>query len=199
MSPEDFARFLRLLSPDSDEAGRRYSTLHKKLTGFFSMRGVGDPASAADETIDRAVLKIAAGAVVSDIGNYCLGVARNIFHERLRFTRREASAFQEFIADLSRSSAEQVERICSILKPCFELLAADDQQLLLVYCQKVEGRARAEHRRQLAETMKVTMLALRVRVNRLRNRLTDCVQKRSHDFENVHLTSNKSEIWSIFL
>lgn len=199
LSPEDFERFLRLLSPDSDEAGRRYSTLHKKLTGFFSMKGVGDPGSAADETIDRAVLKIAAGAVVSDVGKYCLGIARHIFQERLRLVRREASAFQEFIAELSRYSGEQVERIYSILKPCFELLAADERQLLLVYCQKVEGRARAVHRRQLADTRKITLLALRVRVTRLRDRLTDCVRKRSNDVENSAAISNKQEISSILL
>jgi hypothetical protein len=180
LNPEVFARFLQLLSPDSEEAGRRYTVLHKKLMGFFAMKGLPDPVSAADETIDRAVLKVDAGAVVPDVEKYCLGIARNIAKERSRLVQREYTAFHGFIEDLNNSSAEQVERIYSILKPCFEQLAVEERQLLLMYCHEIQGRARAEHRRKLAETMKLTLLALRVRVTRLRNSLTDCVRKRSN-------------------
>ena len=180
MNPEVFARFLQLLSPDTEEAGRRYTSLHKKLTGFFSLKGVSDPVSAADETIDRAVLKVDAGAVVPDVEKYCKGIARNIAKERLRLLQREYTAFTKFLEDLGNSSAEQVERIYNILKPCFEQLAVEERQLLLAYCHETQGRARAEHRRRLAETMKMTLLALRVRVTRLRNNLTDCVRKRSN-------------------
>jgi predicted component of viral defense system (DUF524 family) len=180
VNPELFARFLEILSPDTEEAGRLYTRLQKKLTGFFILKGVSDPLSAADETIDRAALKIGAGTVVPNVDNYCCGIARNIAKERLRLIRRENTAFHKFIEELSNSSAEQVERIYSLLKPCFEQLAVEERQLLLAYCHEIQGRARAEHRRQLAQTMKMTVLALRVRVTRLRNSLTDCVQKRSN-------------------
>ena len=178
MNQEVFARFLELLSPDPEVAGRRYTGLHKKLLDFFSFKGVADPENAADETLDRAVSKIDAGAVVPDIDKYCFGFARNIAKERLRLVKRENAAFHKYVEDLSTSSAEQVERIYTLLQPCFEQLAADDKQLLLVYCQELQGRARAEHRRQVALTMNLTMLALRVRVTRLRSNLTDCVQNR---------------------
>ena len=180
MSPEDFARILALLSPDTEEAGRHYTSLHKKLTGYFGLKGVSDPLTAADETFDRAVLKIGAGTIVPNVDKYCFGIARNVFKERLRLMRRENSAYHNFIEDLGSSSAEQIERIYSILKPCFELLAAEEQQLLMTYCHEIQGRARAEYRRELAKTMKMTVLALRVRVTRLRSILTDCVQKRSN-------------------
>ncbi len=180
MNPEVFARFLQLLSPDTEEAGRCYTRLHKKLIGFFSMKGLSDPVSAADEAIDRAVLKIDAGAVVPDVDKYCLGIARNIAKERSRLRQRESTAFHKFVEDLSNSSADQVERIYKVLKPCFEQLAVEERQLLLAYCHEIQGRARAEHRRRLAETMKLTLLALRVRVTRLRNSLTDCVRRRSN-------------------
>ena len=125
-------------------------------------------------------MKIDAGAVVPDVNKYCFGFARNISKERLRLMHRENSAFHKFIEDLSNSSAEQVERIYSILKPCFEQLALEERQLLLAYCHEIRGRARAEHRRQLAEKKNTTVLALRVKVTRLRNSLTDCVRKRSN-------------------
>jgi DNA-directed RNA polymerase specialized sigma24 family protein len=178
VNSENFARFLELLSPDTEEAGRRYTCLQKKLQGYFSLKGISDPEDAADETLDRAILKISSGTIVPDIDNYCRGIARNIVKERLRLMKRENAAFHQYVEDLGASSAEQVERIYNLLQPCFEQLAVEDQQLLLMYCEEIQGRARAEHRRQVAATMKITMLALRVRVTRLRTSLSDCVQKR---------------------
>ena len=179
MNSEMFARFLELLAPDGEEAGRRYTRLHKKLTGFFRLKGISDPESAANEAIDRAILKIAAGATVPDAEKYCLGIARNIAKERYRRVRREDHALRKFIQGLNQSSVEQVERIYAVLKPCFEQLATDEQQLLLAYCNDIQGRARAQHRRALAEARKLSVLALRIRVTRLRNSLAECVRRRS--------------------
>jgi hypothetical protein len=184
MDSEMFARFLTLLAPDMEEAGRRYTRLHKKLTGFFRMRGISDPESAAHETIDRAVIKIAAGAIVPDVEKYCFGIARNIVKEIIRIVIREDFALRKFSQGLSHSSVEQVERIYNLLKPCFEQLADDEQQLLLAYCKDIQGRARAEHRRQLADSRKISVLALRIRVTRLRNNLSDCVHSRTGEFQN---------------
>jgi hypothetical protein len=176
-----FARFLEFLSRDTDEASRHYTRLHEKLVGFFRLKGISDPVSAADETIDRAALKLSAGTPVSDADKYCLGIARNIAKEKYRSARRENSAFLKFVENLPDASDEQVERIYRILKPCFDELAMEEQKLLTEYCQVMRGRARAEHRRQLAEAMKMTTLALRMRVTRLRSTLTECVRKRSNE------------------
>lgn len=178
---EAFARFLESLSPETEEAGRRYTRLHQKLTGFFRMKGVSDPVSAADETIDRASLKINAGTPVPDVDKYCMGIARNITRERWRRMQRESSSYQKFIDNQANSSEEQVDRIYDLLKPCFEQLTTEEQKLLLGYCQVMQGRARAEHRRQLALNMKTTVLALRMRVTRLRDTLSDCVRRLSNE------------------
>ncbi|HEX8176972.1 MAG TPA: hypothetical protein VF543_17915 [Pyrinomonadaceae bacterium] len=177
---EAFARFLKFLSPDEETAARIYTRMHEKLVGFFNLRGISDPVSAADETIDRAVIKIDAGTTVSDVQKYCSGIARNIARERLRLAARETFAFHNFIENLENNSDEQVERIYNVLKPCFEQLSAEEQRLLLAYCQIIQGSARAEHRRQLAIDMQTTVLALRMRVTRLRNNLSDCVKKLSN-------------------
>jgi hypothetical protein len=176
VSPEAFARLLGALSPDADEAGRLYTRLHKKLTGFFGLRGIADPVAAADDAIDRAAVKLTAGAVVPDVEKYCLGIARNVARERRRLEQREGSTFQHFVENLADGSDEQIERIQRVLKPCFDQLAAEERRLLAAYCQVLRGRARAEHRRRLAEAMQTTVLALRMRVTRLRSILTDCVK-----------------------
>ena len=67
ISPEALARFLEALSPDMEAAGHLYLRLHKKLINFFRMKGVSDPESAADETIDLAAVKILAGQVVPNV------------------------------------------------------------------------------------------------------------------------------------
>ncbi|HEX8748792.1 MAG TPA: hypothetical protein VF717_16585 [Pyrinomonadaceae bacterium] len=177
---EAFARFLKFLSPDEETAARTYTRMHEKLVGFFNLKGISDPVSAADETIDRAVIKIEAGTTVSDVQKYCSGIARNIARERLRLAARETSAFHNFIENLENNSDEQVERIYNLLKPCFEQLSVEEQRLLMAYCQIIQGRARAEHRRQLATDMQTTVLALRMRVTRLRNNLSDCVKNLSN-------------------
>jgi DNA-directed RNA polymerase specialized sigma24 family protein len=179
MSPEDFARFLESLSPDREEAGHRYIRLHKKLVGFFGMKGISDSMSAADETLRRTAEKIVGGANVPEVENYCLGIARNVTKEWWRREQREDVVFRRFTESLADESSEEVERIERILKPCLERLEDVDRDLLLEYCRVPEGLSRAEHRRRLADKLQTTMLALRIRVSRLRAKLTDCVEGRS--------------------
>jgi DNA-directed RNA polymerase specialized sigma24 family protein len=179
MSPDDFARFLECLSPDSEEAGRHYTRLHKKLVSFFVMRGISDPMDAADETIDRATVKICGGTPVPDVDKYSVGIARNIAREKWRREQRESSTFLLFIRNLADNCDEEIDRIYQVLKPCFEQLAVKERTLLATYYQVLRGRERAEHRRQMAETSKTTVLGLRMRVTRLRSILTNCVRNHS--------------------
>lgn len=179
MSPPVFESFLRALSPDPEEGGRLYTRLQKKLAGFLSLRGVSDPSEAAAETLDRVAYKIYEGAHIPDVDRFCLGVARNVAWEKLREERREQSAFTSFLESLPDPSDEEVERIQRLLKPCFEQLGDKEQRMLLAYCKVARGRARAEHRRQIASEMDMTMLALRMRVTRLRSTLDDCVRLRA--------------------
>lgn len=179
MSPETFALFIKSLSPDEEEAGRIYTRLHQKLVNFFRMRGLSDPGDAADDTLDRAAARIAEGTPVPDAGKYCLGIARNVSKERWRREQRETHTSQNFVALIHPVEDEEVKRIHLVLKPCLEELAAEERALLLDYCHIARGRERAEHRRRLAASRQTTVLALRMRVTRLRGILTDCVRKRS--------------------
>lgn len=181
VSCEAFERFLGFLSPDPKEASRLYTLLHKRLVGFFRTKGDSDPCDAADVTIDRAVLKIADNTPVSDVNNFCLGIARNVFRERLRYRQREISSFISFIENLPTVPVEEIEKYYGVLRDCFEKLTVPDQELLAAYCQVFRGRARAECRRRLAESRKMSVLALRMRVTRLRSVLTDCVRKLTAD------------------
>ena len=180
MTPEEeFARLLEALSPDVEEAARLYTRLHKRLVGFFRLRGVSDPGEAADETLDRAATKIAHGVPVPDVGRYAIGIARFVAKERLRAEQRDGAASAEFIDTLPDAFDEQAAAYYELLKTCFEQLGEEERILLAAYCKILRGRERSEYRRRLAEKMKTTVVALRMRVTRLRGILSDCVRKRS--------------------
>ena len=171
-------RLLEFLSPgDSEEAGRLYLILHKKLTGFFRFKGTFDPDTDAHETLERAGKRIMEGVDIPDITKYCLGIARYIVMEDMRKVGRENTSLLEFARQQHENDADQLELIMSLMKRCFDELAEDDRDLLNSYCQVSEGRARAEHRRQLAERLQASLSNLRVRVARLRQGLEDCVKK----------------------
>jgi DNA-directed RNA polymerase specialized sigma24 family protein len=167
-----------LCADDPDEAGRRYLRLHQKLEGYFRTRGIADTAAAADEALDRAARRIAEGAEVPNVDNFCLGIARFITMEGWRFNTRESTAFLQFLEQHQHASAEQIDRF-SLMKSCFEQLPQYDKNLLNSYCSVLRGQARAKHRRELAEGLNVTVSALRIRVTRLRQGLEECLKKLS--------------------
>ena len=171
-----FSALLAFLCPeDPDEANMHYLRLHQKLAGYFRLNGMSDPIADADDALDRAGKKILEGVLIPDIDRFCMGIARNIVLERLRNRRRETSAFLHFI-EHSQNDNSLLDRITKLMKPCFEKLPAEDRDLLHSYCKVPAGVSRAEHRRQLAERLKSTIAALRIRVNRLRRALEECVK-----------------------
>ena len=168
---------LRALCPeDSDEAIRRYRLLRKKLEDFFRFKGMYDPVTDADDTCNRAEEKLAKGSDIPDITKFCLGIARNIVYEHLRNKKREEWAFLNFLEySQDKSTEETVAKIKNLMKPCFEQLSTEDQELLIKYCKVPPGVDRAEHRLKLADSLNLSISALRIRVARLRRRLADCM------------------------
>src|SRR5215212_7099965 len=97
VNAQPFTALLTFLCPeDANEANRHYLRLHQKLTGYFRLKGMSDPIQDADDTLDRAGKKILEGVPIPDIDRFCMGVARNVFQERVRNKKKEESAFVQF-------------------------------------------------------------------------------------------------------
>ena len=176
MNEPPFTALLNFLCPeDPDEANRRYLRLHKKLTGYFQLRGTSDPIHDADDTLDRAGKKILEGVPIPNIDRFCLGIARNVFLERVRNKKKEESAFVQFF-EHSQNDKTLLDRITNLMKPCFEKLPPDDRDLLNSYCKVPPELSRAEHRLRIAKSLNSTIAALRIRVTRLRRALEKCVR-----------------------
>ena len=179
MDQQHFTALLKFLSPDDpEEAGRRYLLLHQKLVGYFRLRGVADPNAAADETLDRASRRIAEGSEVPDIDRFCLGIARFIIKEGWRINTRESAAYLEFLKRHAPVGEDELDRL-SLMRSCFDRLPQYERELLNSYCAAPPGRARAGHRREMADRRQCTISALRIRITRLRRELEDCVKELS--------------------
>ncbi len=176
-----YPHLFRALGPDDDpdEANRRFLNLQQKLLGYFHLNGMSDPATDADDTFNRAEDKLAKGQNIPDIKRFCMGIAKNIVRERRRHKVREESAFLKLI-DYSHDKTTEslVAKIMNLMKPCFEQLPEKDRNLLMSYCKVPSGVDPAEHRRQLAANLNLSISALRIRVTRLRRGLEDCVKER---------------------
>lgn len=149
--------------------------LHQKLEGYFRFNGIADPGAAADEALDRAGRRIAEGTEIPDINKFCLGIARFIVMEEWRRRSRESEAFSNFTETQSVSEADL--EYLRLMKECFNQLPSYDRDLLNSYCTGPGGRSRAEYRRKLADSLHMTVTAMRIRVMRLRQGLEVCVKK----------------------
>jgi DNA-directed RNA polymerase specialized sigma24 family protein len=173
-----FNRFLACLDHDRERAGLRYEALRAALMRLFDWRGAFDPATCADETINRVIRKIGAGETIRDIPTYCQGVARLVLLETLRQQNQRQVSLDDVPAHQLTPLAliddeDNARQDC--FQKCLRSLPNDSRALILQYYQD-EGRAKINHRARLADELGIPLNALRNRVQRIRARLEDCVQ-----------------------
>jgi DNA-directed RNA polymerase specialized sigma24 family protein len=174
-SAHGFSRLLERLHPDPGEAAEEYERLRRALVKFFDWRGAPVPDECADEVFDRLVHKME-GTIVQDVRKYAYGIARLVALER-----RRGPAFSS-IDDMTQlpqpyaaPADDERDRLHDCLDRCLAALPEDSRSLLLRYYEG-ERDVKISNRRGLASRLGVTENALRSRVQRLRDRLEQCVQ-----------------------
>lgn len=172
VSPTDFDRLLEWLHPERNQAGRIYEDIRRKMSRFFTCRGCTEADTLADSTIERVN-----GLILRDgfklTGEPILffyGVARNIWHEWQRHSRRPLPE----LADLYKAPEDPLEYDC--LQSCLEELTPEQRDLILSYYRYEPGR-KIECREQLAKKCGTAVNALRIRVHRIRIVLRSCVER----------------------
>jgi DNA-directed RNA polymerase specialized sigma24 family protein len=169
---EPFFTFLEWLSPDIDEAGRRYITIHAGLVAMFTARGCETPHDLADRTLDRVIAKIdrVAPGYEGRPAAYIHGVAKKIALEHLRSRRRFCDAAVLDHMGGAPPCDDETERRHELLERGLAALCPEDRSLILSYYEK-QGLPKIESRRGLAEESRVSSAALRKRTQRIRDRL----------------------------
>ncbi|HEX4948503.1 MAG TPA: sigma-70 family RNA polymerase sigma factor [Blastocatellia bacterium] len=177
LTAEAFAKFLACLDSDQEKAGEKYETIRQTLVKFFDWRGAHFPEDCADETLNRVTRKIDEGDVIQDVATYCHGVARLVFLEKLKSPDRRRTDFEELppLAAVE-PEVEEPDTRQECFNHCLRELPTDSQQILLQYYQD-EKRAKINNRLTLAERLGIPLNALRNRVQRLRDKLEQCVHR----------------------
>jgi DNA-directed RNA polymerase specialized sigma24 family protein len=172
-----FARLLERLHPDPQQAGDSYEDLRRTLLRFFEWRGVAAADAAADEAIDRLGRRLAAGEAIVDVRAYVLGIARLVALEHHR--RPEARhavldhAEGQRLAAPADAGPEPPRLAC--FDGCFGALAPDQRRFIVAYYAET-GRARIHGRADLAQRLGLSSNAVRLRAQRVRDRLEACIR-----------------------
>ena len=176
LSQDAWSNFLRRLDADRDQAGQKYEVLRARLITIFRCRGFADPASLADESIDR-IAKGMEREEIRDIFPYASGVARHVASEA---HRRPAQVSLDKIReprqrDVSDGEAKiATQMVC--LDICMASLSEIDRDLIRGWYQNEKGQ-KAEDKRQLAASLGISIGTLRVRAFRVRDQTRHCVSK----------------------
>ena len=175
---------LRLLDPDRDLAGEKYEHLRRRLIKFFEWNSCFPAEDLADETLERLMQKI--GPVeIHDVAGFAWGIAKNVRQETHKTASRtvplsDLPGREEALRDADDHEKNihermQLKRRLHCLSLCLQRLPKRDRELFLAY-HNVKGE-HLKYRQDLARQLGITLGALRVRVNRLRDGLERCVRK----------------------
>jgi hypothetical protein len=179
----DLNRLLVRLDSDAASAWEKYRDLRRRLVKFFEWNQCRFSEELADEVLDRVARK-PANEEIRDVAEFVIGVARNVRLEAYKKSQREAHiedwpGGQESLADprdrereMLAEMDQQIRLVC--LRECLENLKTADRALALDYYSAEEEKQKV-HRQRLASVAGITLIALRVRANRLREKLEPCV------------------------
>lgn len=183
LNHEAFANMLARLDADEERAAEKYSKICDRLTKFFECRGGASPSDLTDETVNRVARRLQEGDEIraDEPILYFYGVARNVLRERVYRSAATFLSLDDLLPSehpsedphrlLDELNARQGrERLLECLSRCLDELPAQSRELLLGYYSD-EKQARVERRKQMADSLGITINALKIRVFRIRRTL----------------------------
>lgn len=176
--PETFDGLLRWLDPIRDRAGEKYETIRRRLIQIFALRGYVDAEALADETLDRVARKVTErpDTYSVDPTHYIYGVARHVLLEHQRRQSARMPMLPEgAIQEPGIDTANELEQTHSCLEKCLERLRPGDRELILQYYSLGEA-GKESNRREISQSLGISLNALRLRVRRLRVVIQECVK-----------------------
>ena len=174
LTKEAFDKLLDSLAADRDSAANKYLEIRANLLKFFEWRGCPFPEDHADETFNRVARKIVDGEEIRNHAAYIIGVARLLVLEIIKANTKQREALNEFQAvDTTYDELAEIRIEC--LQNCLQQLPADSRELIMEYYQG-DKSAKIENRKRLGTRLGLTINTLRMRAQRLRDRLQVCVE-----------------------
>jgi RNA polymerase sigma factor (sigma-70 family) len=178
---ESWKGFLAWLDADNETAARKYEEIRAALIAFFIGRRWTAAEDLADEVINRVMQRGTElfDGYVGEPKHYFRKVAHNLHLDYLR--KHPPAAAEELNENTSHQAffeagQEEQERRYACLEACIQHLTKDNRYLVVAYHEKNRS-AKIEQHKQLADSLGITVNALRLRVFRLHGTLRDCVTK----------------------
>ena len=170
---------------DPERAGTEYAALHRALRRFFEWRGALAPEDCADVALDRLAAKLDEGVRVVDVRALAHGIAAMVLLEERRARSRRAPLDGAADAALAAAGGREPwedgdaggDGLLDRLEHCLAALPDDGRAVVLEYYAHPGGSLKIAGRRRLARRLRLSDNALRSRVQRLRDRLEDCVRR----------------------
>lgn len=175
VSVESWQALLAALGSSPVEQARAYEALRERLLLFFRSRAAPATDRLADEVLNRLADKLASGIEVHrSVTALALGMARLVWLESRRQEVRDTGAAEQ-LRDPVAADDEQDAWLAAI-EDCLGRLESGDREQLLDY-HRLRGRAKIAARKAMAERAGTTVNALRLRMMRLRRRLSECIEQ----------------------
>jgi DNA-directed RNA polymerase specialized sigma24 family protein len=178
LTTESFAKLLACLDTDRERAGEAYENLRRTLIRFFEWRGAPFPEEHADEALNRLAKRLGEGIEVRNIGGYCYEVARLIFLEAVKGPDSKRASLDSIDSkasvDDNIDAATEKELRLTCLDQCLQALPSESADLILDYY-RYGNRAQIDQRKALAKRLGLRRDALANRLQRLRDKLEQCV------------------------
>jgi len=178
-----FEGLLQKLSLNRDVAAAEYGRLRFRLTKFFQWRGCSEPETFADRTLDRLARRLEAGEQIDPIYSYCCGIGRMLLLEAHRERERQEGALQQWASESAASGHQEAVPLKALMK-CLAKLPTETQDLVLDYYQG-EKQDLIDQRKELANRLGIPINSLRLRVNRIRIQLENCVKESQIDMDRL--------------
>jgi DNA-directed RNA polymerase specialized sigma24 family protein len=176
LTGDAFDRFLSCLDANVERAGEIYETIRQKLVKYFDWRGAHFPEDCADETINRVIRKLESGETIRDISTYCYGIARLVFLETIKKPERYQVHLDDLRSIPTPAVRQEENRPLECFERCLSRLPIESRLMILQYYQD-ERRDKINNRRAMADRLGIPMNALRCRVQRIRDKLEQCINK----------------------
>lgn len=180
LTPSAFAGLLAGLDADPETAAEKYVVLQRKLARFFAWNNARQPAEElANHVLDVVARKLAEGERISNLNAYCNEVARRVLKDSFKQPEQvELGMWVETNPSHRRDGdeAREQEGRLACLEQCLGVLSADNRALIMDFY-RGEGRVRIERRQRLAQRCGISRNALGNRVQRLLDKLEQCVSR----------------------
>jgi DNA-directed RNA polymerase specialized sigma24 family protein len=176
LTKEAFEKLLAAFSLDRDAAAKQYEALRTKLIRFFEWRAIGLADDRADEALNRVARRIDQGQDVENVVAYAYRVAYLVFLEGLKEPElididqevNHPPAIEPQFEDIENEPRQRC------FDRCLEGLTSENRKIILSYYQE-ERRAKIERRKNLADQLRISLDALRIRAHRIRKGLEECI------------------------